>query len=370
MTDYITLFSPETYHRFSESKRDVSAVRLRQKKAAERIKGGDRLVAYLTGLSRWVGLFEVTGSSYVDDTPLFEDKDDPFVVRLPIKTHVWLHPEHGIPIHDEQLWPRLSFTREHEQSSTLWTGAVRTSFAPLEPEDGQLITKLLCDQGALPQPRSYALEPRELRLLDGLRVRREDGGEVRVSVPDDDEPHIATPKVGRASIKVQAVLAKIGATMGFNVWIAPGDRAAVLAEQPTVKPKLLDKLPLQYDDTTLETIENIDVIWLKGRAMARAFEVEHTTAVYSGILRMADLLSLQPNMDIRLHIVAPDDRRQKVLKEIQRPVFSLLQGKPLQQRCTFLSYDSVDQLAALPHLAHVNDSILAEYEDDAKTGEL
>ena len=39
---------------------------------------------------------------------------------------------------------------------------------------------------------------------------------------------------------------------------------------------------------------------------------------------MADLLALQPNMDIHLHIVAPDEKRDKVLKEIKRPVFSLL----------------------------------------------
>ncbi len=30
-----------------------------------------------------------------------------------------------------------------------------------------------------------------------------------------------------------------------------------------------------------------------------AFEVEHSTPIYSGTLRMADLLALQPNMDIR-----------------------------------------------------------------------
>lgn len=73
---------------------------------------------------------------------------------------------------------------------------------------------------------------------------------------------------------------------------------------------------------TIRTIEQIDVICLKRRAIVRAFEVEHTTAVYSGILRMADLLALQPNMDINLHIVAPGARREKVFQEIQRPVFS------------------------------------------------
>lgn len=67
MTHYITLFSPETFRRFAESKREVSAVRARQRKAAGRIEAGDFLVAYLTGLSRWVGLFEVVGAAFEDD---------------------------------------------------------------------------------------------------------------------------------------------------------------------------------------------------------------------------------------------------------------------------------------------------------------
>lgn len=44
---------------------------------------------------------------------------------------------------------------------------------------------------------------------------------------------------------------------------------------------------------------------------------------------MADLLALQPNMDIKLHIVAPEARREKVFSEIRRPVFSLLDRAPL-----------------------------------------
>ena len=72
-------------------------------------------------------------------------------------------------------------------------------------------------------------------------------------------------------------------------------------------------------------------MWLRGRAIYRAFEVEQTTAVYSGLLRMADLLALQPNMDIRLHIVAPDERREKVFTEMKRPVFSVLERGPLSR---------------------------------------
>lgn len=100
--------------------------------------------------------------------------------------------------------------------------------------------------------------------------------------------------------------------------------------------------------------------------MARAFEVEHTTAVYSGLLRMADLLALQPNMDIRLHIVAPNEKRGKVLREIKRPVFSLLDRGPLYKKCTFLSYDSLNALADVPHLPHMSDTIIEEYEESAE----
>jgi hypothetical protein len=127
----------------------------------------------------------------------------------------------------------------------------------------------------------------------------------------------------------------------------------------------LDALPLNYDENTLDTIRQIDVLWLKGRSMARAFEVEHTTAIYSGILRMADLLALQPNMQIRLHIVAPAERRQKVLREIKRPVFSLLDHGPLYEKCTFLSYESVSAVAQERFLNHMSDTVLDEYEERA-----
>jgi hypothetical protein len=128
----------------------------------------------------------------------------------------------------------------------------------------------------------------------------------------------------------------------------------------------LDKLPLNYDETTLRTVEQIDVIWLKGRSMARAFEVEHSTAIYSGLLRMADLLALQPNMDIRLHIVAPEQKRDKVLREITRPVFSLLDRGPLYKSCSYIGYEAVEEISQMPHLGHMSDSIIEEYEELAE----
>ena len=81
---------------------------------------------------------------------------------------------------------------------------------------------------------------------------------------------------------------------------------------------------------------------------------------------MADLLALQPNMDIKLHIVAPSIRREKVFQEICRPVFSLLDHGPLSESCTYLSYESVHEIAHQKHLAHLSDTVLEDYEEEAE----
>jgi hypothetical protein len=367
MTYYLDLFSPETYETFSTSDRAVSGFRIRQAAAAAKIQPGDKLVCYMTRLSRWIGVLEVLSKSYQDDSPLFYAKDDPFVVRFKVKPVVWLPKEKCVPIRENVVWKQLTFTREHEKKGSGWTGIFRSSLNRLDEADGAFLEKLLLSQ--VEGGTIYEVDPAEYRKFQAQRVKGSDG-HVTVVVPEDtrhektngkDEPAV------RESIKVQALVAEIGEKMGFKVWLPRSDRGRVLAEwKPTEKDTLLDELPLNYDETTLKTIEQIDVLWLRRRSIVRAFEVEHTTSIYSGILRMADLLALQPNMEIKLHLVAPASRRDKVFEEIQRPVFSLLDKGPLAESCTFISYDSLYSLAELKHLAYLSDSVLENYEEVAE----
>src|SRR5688572_27108466 len=154
--------------------------------------------------------------------------------------------------------------------------------------------------------------------------------------------------------------------MGLKVWLPKADRGPVLQEWKGDHVALLECLPLNYDDVTLKTVERIDVLWLKGRSIRRAFEVEHSTSIYSGLLRMADLLALQPNMDIQLHIVGPDERREKIFSEIRRPVFSLLERGPLANSCTFIAYESVRELSQHENLEYLSDRVLEKYEEEAE----
>lgn len=367
MAYFLDLFSPETYEAFGRSDRTTSGFRIRHQNAAGRVSPGDKLVCYMTKLSRWIGILEVVDGPFRDDKPIFLPEADPFVVRFHVRPLVWLPAERGVPIFEDVVWKHLSFTRGQTRGMSHWTGKLRTSLVSLTEEDGQLLESLLRQQ--VSGGTTYPVDEAELKKLTTHRVRRTDK-DVTVTVPEDreDAPVSAAPAQTevRESIQVQALLASIGDRMGMDVWIPRGDRGGVLSEWKGDHKPLLERLPLNYDDTTMKTVEQIDVLWLRGRSIRRAFEVEHATSVYSGILRMADLLALQPNMDIKLHIVAPHQRREKVFQELRRPVFSLLERGPLSETCSYLSYDSVRELAQQPNLAHLKESVLDDYEEDVE----
>lgn len=189
-----------------------------------------------------------------------------------------------------------------------------------------------------------------------------------VTVASDDADEQVDEGEVRESIKIQGLLAKIGEQMGFDIWLPNPDRARVAKVwQPKDARTLLTTLPLSYDKATQSTIGLIDVIWIKNkRSIARAFEVEHTTSIYSGILRMADLVALQPDIKIKMHIVAPLDRQEKFSTEIRRPVFSYMTNGRLSDMCTFISYDDVKHIAELEYLSHTRDGILESFEVSAE----
>jgi hypothetical protein len=140
---------------------------------------------------------------------------------------------------------------------------------------------------------------------------------------------------------MQWLLLKLGSDIGLDVWVARNDRNRTYNGISFAQiPRLRKDLPRQFDEATNHTIELIDVLWLQGDAILAAFEVEHTTAIYSGLLRMADLIAMQPNIRINLYLVAPDDRREKVFTEVNRPTFAKLKP-PLAKLCKFISYSEL-----------------------------
>lgn len=203
-------------------------------------------------------------------------------------------------------------------------------------------------------------------------VRGSAGETISINVPTKSENDLESqvePKASdtdiRESLQIQACLADIGAKMGLKIWLPKSDRARVLKSWVPDDGVLLDQLPIINEESVLKTVEQIDVIWLKGRSIIRAFEVEHTTSVYSGLLRMADLLALQPNLSIDLNIVAPLSRRDKVFGEILRPVFQLMEGGALASKCAYISYESVRALREEKRLSFMSPDVIGSIEERA-----
>ncbi|MCS6851063.1 MAG: hypothetical protein NZ700_07830 [Gemmataceae bacterium] len=365
MNYWTNLFTPETFEAFSRSDRTVSGFRESQRSMADKVRVGDKFICYMVRMSRWIGVLEVVEGPFTDRTPIFLPDEDPFVIRFRVRTIAWLPLEKTIPIHEPEVYSRLTFTRDVKPGG-YWLGPLRRSLVKLHHDDGvfleELLPKLQNDD------RTFAIDQEQYKRALKQRIQRPDRS-VAVSVPDDKltfPEEAVDASLERESIRIQATLCRIGEAMGFKIWVPPADRSRVAELWSPQAGVLLDRLPLNYDETTLDTIKRIDVLWLKGRAIRRAFEVEHSTAIYSGLLRMADLCALLPNINVPLHIVAPESRREKVFQEITRPVFSLLEDSPLSERCTYLAYGSVDELANLDHLPHTTDSVLDEFVEYAE----
>jgi type II restriction enzyme len=141
---------------------------------------------------------------------------------------------------------------------------------------------------------------------------------------------------------VQAWLRDLGLALGFNVWIANNDRSRAWNDG-RLGDGCLAELPSQLEASpAADTIRLIDVIWIEreiGR-VAAAFEVEHTTSIYSGIMRMLDLaLGADGSAANNLYLVAPDSREADVRAQIKRPAFSRVSDL----RPRFLPYSELDK---------------------------
>lgn len=177
-------------------------------------------------------------------------------------------------------------------------------------------------------------------------------------VPEEDEV-TATPVTIESTreptehTEIQWLLMKLGSDMGLDVWVARNDRNRDYdGHRFGDLPRIRHDLPRYLDDATTRTVAMIDVLWLRGNTIVSAFEVESTTSVYSGLLRLGDLIALQPHLTIPLFIVAPDDRHDKVMAEVNRPTFRRL-DPPMAEVTRLISFSilrtQVKQVAPFAH---------------------
>ena len=135
--------------------------------------------------------------------------------------------------------------------------------------------------------------------------------------------------------QVQSLLGAIGMKKGYDIWFPESDKLKIDNKILDLE-KIKDKLPTFSIDID-NIISEIDVIWFDNVKPISFFEVEHSTPIYSGLLRFNDVLLTISGVD-NFNIVADDEREGKFSREIRRPTFR--QNK-LIDKVTFLNYENI-----------------------------
>lgn len=330
---WLDLFTGTTWQEFLDAGAKVSGFRERRWKTIQRVKPGDYLLCYLTGVGRFVAVLEVVSAAFWDEHQIW--KGAVFPCRVKVKVVVSLTPETAVPI--RELKDVLTIF-QNLRIPHAWTAHIRGSPAKWKPSDGEAVVRTVEEASRNPVVRpvdaaKLARRPRVLRAKIGA-----------VTVPEAEEPAEEAAETAiepRTHTEIQWLLLKLGSDMGLDLWVARNDRGKVWRGHTFAElPHLRNELPHQFDEATNRTIEMIDVLWLRGNAVVAAFEVESTTSIYSGLLRMADLIAMQPNLNIPLYLVAAQDRRARVISEVNRPTFSRL-SPPMSHICRFISFSTL-----------------------------
>lgn len=142
--------------------------------------------------------------------------------------------------------------------------------------------------------------------------------------------------------EVQGWLRDLGQALGFDVWVAANDRGRVYGNRD-LGTGCLETLPAPVANAPgADTVRLIDVLWLQRGVghVAAAFEVEHTTSIYSGIMRLLDLALGSADQTARgLFLVAPDERQDEVRAQLMRPAFRRVSDL----RVRFLPYSELQK---------------------------
>lgn len=137
--------------------------------------------------------------------------------------------------------------------------------------------------------------------------------------------------------QVQSLVGAMGISQGYDLYFPAGDRGK-LDYSILNNARLRENLPA-FSHQIDRIISQIDVIWLNGNQPKQLFEVEHSTSIYSGLLRFNDVLLTIGNVE-EFNIIAKTEKENKFGLEIKRPTFT--QNK-LNEKTTFMSYNALYQ---------------------------
>ena len=145
----------------------------------------------------------------------------------------------------------------------------------------------------------------------------------------------------REHTEIQWFLIQLGLEHGYDVYVTTNDQNLTYQGQ-RLGEDCIDELTLTgFSEAAMRLIEYVDVIWLNGDYIEKMFEVESTTSIFSGILRMTDFVVKVPNLAVDMHIVAPTEDEDQVRRQMTRPTFQHIMDQAQHCSLQYLSFEEV-----------------------------
>ena len=257
----------------------------------EEAQSGEPCVAYVPrqGQRLFIGLGELTGSYYHDEMQKY-----PHRVKLDVKL-----AKNGVSL--KSLRSRLQFVNDVPNLGlALRKGALRI---PLS--DYEVIKE------ALESP------PISTRLQPLMQEGRE-----KVTRNRGIESHA----------EAEADLLELGNLLGFDTYVTADDRNKEFRGKLLSETATLREMPNFTTQEILDTARHIDIIWFEDKFPVQCFEVEHSTGVSQGLLRLFRLRGLNTGFTI----VAPAEAQGKFEREVEKAPF-----RSIRNRFRFKSYEDL-----------------------------
>lgn len=157
---------------------------------------------------------------------------------------------------------------------------------------------------------------------------------------EEAEKEILVDEKKDLHLKMQWMLVKIGLWEGFDVWVASNDRNKKYHDDE-FNQLCLEEIPHFAGPEVLKIAKSIDVIWFRKRSAQpeHFFEIEYTTSIYSGLLRLNDVRIDYPIP--KATIVALSERQTLFESQISRRTFV---HSELGEVCEFMSFNDLESL--------------------------
>jgi hypothetical protein len=213
---WLDLFTIETWREFKQAGGQISGFRESRWVRVKKMQPGDRLLCYIVGLKRWVGVLKVVGDPWNGTEPAIWQSDT-FPARVNVEIELELAPETGVPAVD--LIPEMPMFDKLDGMRG-WGAFFMGSPALWQDVDGDIVVKAI--QSAIESPVSRPI-PRSAMRKRPRTIETPDLGTVAIPEAEDDEDRVCWRRQPRRSASTPRYRPS---------WPAWGGRWATMSSSP------------------------------------------------------------------------------------------------------------------------------------------